>query len=246
LGFSLRKYLIAGEKKEFATRIHHITGMWPKNLYLYEQAFRHPSALAGQGLEKEDSYERLEFLGDSVLGLIVAEYLFKKYPRKDEGFLTDVRSRIVNGESLTKLAKKLDLDSLIEFERRNKSVKHSSMYGDTVEALIAAIYLDYGFGKVRDFVLKKLIFNHLDIDHIVQTNTNFKSLLLEWANKANKTVSFETILEEGYGHQRTFTVEVSIEDKAIATGKGNSKKKAEQEASQATLTILRGGKSSTE
>lgn len=242
MGFSLHKYLIAGDKKEFATRIHHITGMWPKNLHLYEQAFRHPSALAGQGLEKEDSYERLEFLGDSVLGLIVAEYLFKKYPRKDEGFLTDVRSRIVNGESLTKLAKKLDLDSLIEFERRNKSVKHSSMYGDAVEALIAAIYLDYGFKKVRDFVLKKLIYNHLDIDHIVQNNSNYKSLLLEWANKNSKSVSFETILEEGFGHQRAFTVEVYVEDKAIATGKGNSKKKAEQEAAQAALSVLRNGK----
>lgn len=242
MGFSLHKYLIAGDKKEFATRIHHITGMWPKNLHLYEQAFRHPSALAGQGLEKEDSYERLEFLGDSVLGLVVAEYLFKKYPRKDEGFLTDVRSRIVNGESLTKLAKKLDLDSLIEFERRNKSVKHSSMYGDAVEALIAAIYLDYGFKKVRDFVLKKLIYNHLDIDHIVQNNSNYKSLLLEWANKSSKSVNFETILEEGYGHQRAFTVEVYIEDRAIATGKGNSKKKAEQEAAQAALAVLRSGK----
>lgn len=243
MSFSLHKYLIAGDKKEFATRIHHITGMWPKNLHLYEQAFRHPSALAGQGLEKADSYERLEFLGDSVLGLIVAEYLFKKYPRKDEGFLTDVRSRIVNGESLTKLARKLDLDTLIEFERRNKSVKHSSMYGDAVEALIAAIYLDYGFRKVRDFVLKKLIYNHLDIDHIVQNNSNYKSLLLEWANKSGKSVSFETVLEEGFGHQRAFTVEVYIEDKAIATGKGNSKKKAEQEAAQAALSVLRNGKS---
>lgn len=243
---SLHRFFLSPDKKEFATRIHYITGVWPKNLHLYEQAFLHPSALAGQGLEKEDSYERLEFLGDSVLGLIVAEYLFKKYPRKDEGFLTDVRSRIVNGESLTKLAKKLDLDTLVKFEKRNKSVKHSSMYGDTVEALIAAIYLDHGFLKVKEFVLKKLIFNHLDIDHIVQYNSNFKSLLLEWANKHNKSVHFETILEEGFGHQRAFTVEVSIEDKAIATGKGNSKKKAEQEAAQAALTILKEGSEKSE
>lgn len=117
------------------------------------------------------------------------------------------------------------------------------MYGDTVEALIAAIYLDYGFRKVRDFVLKKLIYNHLDIDHIVQNNSNFKSLLLEWANKNNKSVSFETILEEGFGHQRAFTVEVSVEDRALATGKGNSKKKAEQEAAQAALAILKTDKS---
>ncbi len=238
MGFSLHTLFLARDKKEFASRIHHITGFWPKNLHLYEQAFRHPSALASQGLEKEDSYERLEFLGDSVLGLIVAEYLFKKYPRKDEGFLTDVRSRIVNGESLTKLAKKLDLDSLVEFERRNKSVKHSSMYGDTVEALIAAIYLDHGFLKVRNFVLKKLIYNHLDIDHIVQNNSNFKSLLLEWANKNNKVVLFTLIGEEGYGHQRTFTVEVLVEEQAIAVGKGNSKKKAEQDAAQIALKAL--------
>jgi ribonuclease-3 len=243
VGFSLHTLFFSSDKKEFATRIHSITGLWPKNLHLYEQAFRHPSALASQGLEKEDSYERLEFLGDSVLGQIVAEYLFKKYPRKDEGFLTEVRSRIVNGESLNKLARKLDLDSLVEFERRNKSVKHSSMYGDTVEALIAAIYLDHGFVKVRSFVLKKLIYNHLDIDHIVLNNSNFKSLLLEWANKNSKTVNFAIIAEEGYGHQRTFTVEVSVEEEAVATGKGNSKKKAEQEASQLALKNLQEGKS---
>ena len=233
-----RTFFLPSEKKPYAKRVHAITGLWPKNLHLYEQAFRHPSAVVSMGLEKEDSYERLEFLGDSILGATVAEYLFKKYPKKDEGFLTDVRSRIVNGDSLNKLARKIDLDKLIEFERRNKSVKHSSMYGDIVEALIAAIYLDHGFDKAKKFILRKLIYNHLDIDHIVLNNTNYKSILLEWAIKNNKAVTFETISEEGFGHQKLFTIEVFVETKSVAVGKGNSKKKAEQEASFNSYKIL--------
>lgn len=241
MAFSLRIFFLSKEKKIFAKRIRSITGLWPKNLYLYEQAFRHPSAVASQGLEKEDSYERLEFLGDSILGAVVAEYLFKKYPRKDEGFLTDVRSRIVNGESLNKLARKIDLDKLIEFERRNRSVKHSSMYGDIVEALIAAIYMDHGFLKAKKFILYRLIYNHLDIDHIVQHNSNYKSVLLEWANKHNKAVSFEMLNEEGHGHQKVFTVEVYIDAEPFAIGKGNSKKKAEQEASLLAHNLITKG-----
>lgn len=238
----LRKLFLSKEKRQFAARIHSITGLWPKNLYLYEQAFRHPSSLASQQLEKEDSYERLEFLGDSILGATVAEYLFKKYPRKDEGFLTDIRSRIVNGESLNKLAKKISLDSLIEFEKRNKSVKYSSMYGDIVEALIAAIYLDYGFAEAKRFILYKLIFNHLDIEHIVQHNSNYKSVLLEYCNKNNKSVSFELVGEEGAGYQKVFTIEVLVDGESVALGKGNSKKKAEQEASLAAHNVLLGTK----
>jgi ribonuclease-3 len=236
----LRKLFLSKEKSQFASRIHSITGFWPRNLVLYEQAFRHPSSLASQRLEKEDSYERLEFLGDSILGATVAEYLFKKYPKKDEGFLTEVRSRIVNGESLNKLARKISLDSLIEFEKRNKTVKYSSMYGDIVEALIAAVYLDYGFDAARRFILRKLIYNHLDIEHIVQHNSNYKSVLIEFCNKQNKTIAFEFVGEEGASYQKVFTVEVFVNAESIAIGKGNSKKKAEQEAALLAHTILIG------
>ena len=244
--YRLRKLFLSKEKKQFATRIESITGLWPRNFTLYEQAFRHPSVLSSQGLDKEDSYERLEFLGDSILGATVAEYLFKKYPKKDEGFLTDVRSRIVNGESLNKLAKKISLDTLIEFEKKNRSMKYSSMYGDILEALIAAIYLDYGFASAKKFILYKLVFNHLDIEHIVQHNSNYKSVLIEWCNKYNKLVSFEMVSEEGTGFQKVFGVEVLIDSVSIAVGKGNSKKKAEQEASLLAHKIVSEGKTSTE
>jgi ribonuclease-3 len=166
--------------------------------------------------------------------------LFKKYPKKDEGFLTEVRSRIVNGESLNKLARKISLDSLVEFEKRNKTVKYSSMYGDIVEALIAAVYLDYGFDAARRFILRKLIYNHLDIEHIVQHNSNYKSVLIEFCNKQNKNIAFEFVGEEGAGYQKVFTVEVFVNSESIAIGKGNSKKKAEQEASLLAHTILIG------
>ena len=114
------------------------------------------------------------------------------------------------------------------------------MYGDIVEALIAAVYLDYGFDAARRFILRKLIYNHLDIEHIVQHNSNYKSVLIEFCNKQNKTIAFEFVGEEGASYQKVFTVEVFVNAESIAIGKGNSKKKAEQEAALLAHTILIG------
>src|SRR5690606_795620 len=140
------------------------------------------------------------YLGDSVLGMIVAEYLFKKYPFKDEGFLTEIRSRIVNRESLNVVARKIGVDNLITFDGNRVSQGRTSMYGDAMEALIGAVYLDKGFRFTKQFIIKILIANYFDLDKVIQNNANYKSILLTWAQSLSKKVEFTIIKENGKHH----------------------------------------------
>jgi ribonuclease-3 len=186
----------------------------------------------------KESNERLEFLGDSVLGMITASYLFKKFPFKDEGFLTEIRSRMVSRESLNVLGRKLGLEEVIEYENQRKtSLSRSSMYGDALEAFIGAVYLDKGFSFTQKFVTQKILAQYFDLDTVVQNNPNFKSLLIEWAQKEGKKVQF-TLDEEGAHHNKEFTAFVLLENEKIAEGKGYSKKKAEQNAAMKACDAL--------
>jgi ribonuclease III len=227
--------------KQLKKAVASIIGESPKNLNLYRLAFMHASAAKTTAIEGfKESNERLEFLGDSVIGMVVAEYLFKKYPYRDEGFLTDIRSRIVSRDSLNILAKKLGINHLIEFEvQRRQVVARTSMYGDAMEALIGAIYLDKGFRFVRKFILKKLLSSYFDVETIVQTTSNHKSLLLEWAQKENKSLSW-AIEESGQQHNKEFTAKVFLDDapEPLSQGHGHSKKKAEQDASRKACEVL--------
>jgi ribonuclease-3 len=178
----------------------------------------------------KESNERLEFLGDSVLGMITAAYLFKKFPFKDEGFLTEIRSRMVSRESLNVLGRKLGLDEVIEYENQKKTIlSRSSMYGDALEAFIGAVYLDKGFAFTQNFIITKILTQYFDLEIVVQNNPNFKSLLIEWAQKEGKKVLF-TLDEEGLHHNKEFTAFVLLDGERISEGKGYSKKKAEQTA----------------
>jgi ribonuclease-3 len=182
--------------------------------------------------------ERLEFLGDSVLGMITASYLFQKFPFKDEGFLTEIRSRMVSRESLNVLGRKLGLEDVIEYESlKRSSMSRSSMYGDALEAFIGAVYLDKGFAFTQQFVVKKILTQYFDLDTVVQNNPNFKSLLIEWAQKEGKKVQF-ALDEEGTHHDKEFTAIVLLEGENISTGKGYSKKKAEQNAAMKACEVL--------
>jgi ribonuclease III len=218
-----------------------IIGEKPDNLSLYRLAFMHTSvSKAALKNGYRESNERLEFLGDSVLGMIVAEYLFKKFPYKDEGFLTDIRSRIVNRESLNNLAKRIGLNSLVEFEANHRSVfARTSMYGDAMEALIGAIYMDKGFNFTRKFIIKRLIIPHYDLESLIQNNTNYKSLLIEWSQKVGKKLHWE-MTEEGDYHNKEFTASVIIDDieTPFSLGNGHSKKKAEQDAARKACEVL--------
>ena len=161
---------VSREDKELAKSINHTLGIKPVNISLYRLAAQHSSVAKENIGGSKDSNERLEYLGDAILSAIVADYLFKKYPYKDEGFLTEIRSRIVNRESLNHLGKKLRLDEVVAYnDTRRHAQAYKSILGDTLEAFIGAVYLDRGYRKCRYFVMNTLLFPHLDIDKIIST-----------------------------------------------------------------------------
>ena len=229
-------------RRSLRRSIAHIIGERPSNLGLYQLALRHTSASKATAIEGfRESNERLEYLGDAVLGMVIAEFLFKKYPYKDEGFLTEIRSRIVNRETLNGIARKIGLDELIEYDgNRTRSLPtRTSMYGDALEALVGAVYLDKGFQFSRRFILKELL-SHYDIESVVQNNANFKSRLIEWAQRTGRDIRFEILSEKGNSHLREFIAQVMIGDQPFATGTGYSKKKAEQAAAEKALSLVDG------
>jgi len=228
------------EREKFLKKsVTHLIGASPNNLTLYRLAFLHSSASKESISQNyKESNERLEFLGDSVLGMITATYLFQKFPFKDEGFLTEIRSRMVSRESLNVIGRKLGLEEVIEFEAQRKtSMSRTSMYGDALEAFIGAVYLDKGFAFTQNFIIKKILTQYFDLEAVVQNNPNFKSMLIEWAQKEGKKVSFE-LDQEGEHHNREFTALVMLDGEKISEGKGYSKKKAEQTAARMACEIL--------
>lgn len=226
--------------KKLAADLSQIIGSKPTNLTLYKLALQHTSASKETSKAGfRESNERLEYLGDAILGAVIADFLFKKFPYKEEGFLTDIRSRIVNRESLNNLAKKIGLNKLIVFDGNRKTVlTHKSMNGDALEALVGAIYLDKGFKHCKKFIIKRLISPHFDLEKIVITNLNFKSLIIEWAQRENRNLRFEIIEEKGNLHNKEFIAQIVIDDKPFTTGSGYSKKKAEQAAAEKSCEIL--------
>ncbi|NJL12739.1 MAG: ribonuclease III [Microscillaceae bacterium] len=220
--------------------ISRITGWVPQNLALYRLALRHTSAsLAIPATQIKESNERLEYLGDAVLGAVVADYLFRKFPYEDEGFLTDIRSRIVNRESLNQLAQKLGIDNLIIFEGRKTRMSYKSMNGDALEAFVGAVYLDRGFRHCYHFIIRKIITVHLDLDEVIHNNKNFKSLVIEWAQKENRQLRFEIVRESGSKHRREFVSQLYLDNAPLTIGTGFSKKKAEQAAAEKACQQLK-------
>ncbi len=202
---------------------------------------RHTSVAKEKRKGFVESNERLEYLGDAVLGMVVAEYLFNKYPFKDEGFLTEVRSRIVNREHLNQLAKKIGLSDLIEYNGHMKgsALSFKSIYGDALEALIGACYLDKGYGKCKDFILKRLVIPHVDLHEIINTDINFKSKIIEWSQKENKDLKFEVYELKNQNHFKKFEAKIFVGKKEISIGHGLSKKKAEQSAAEKSCEVLK-------
>jgi ribonuclease-3 len=216
-----------------------VLGYYPRNISLYRKAFTHSSAAPEIKEGVKDSYERLEFLGDAVLSIVIADYLFKKFPFKDEGFLTKMRSKIVSRAQLNKLSVRFGLQQFIEadfgFSRKDHSVN-----GDVFEALIGAIYLDKGYAFTRHFIQFKVIPDHLDMEEIEQTETDFKSKLIEWAQREKKVFAFVVVDEIMNGNEKQYLVEARIDQQAMGKGQSVSKKKAEQIASEQALKNLAG------
>ncbi len=211
----------------------------PGNLMLYRLAFRHKSV--AQVIKKgvKNSNERLEFLGDAVLGSVVAEILFKMYPYEDEGFLTELRSKIVSRINLNALGKKLGFEQLVEFDTRviNTS-RQSSLLGDAFEALIGAVYLDKGYNFTKDFLTNRIIKSHIDIHKLENTETNFKSKLIEWCQRHSKDICFELTTNQQGESSKLFTVQANIDGEVFGSGKEFNKKTAEKLAAEKACEAL--------
>jgi ribonuclease-3 len=233
---SLFKLLFSSDQQEknLIRSLRNLLGFYPGNISVYQLAFSHRSISRETDNGVPLSNERLEYLGDAVLGAVVADMLFKKFPYRDEGFLTEMRSRIVSRENLKNLAVKIGIDELLQKEATPGTYR--SMYGDAFEALIGAIYLDKGYAKTQNFILERIIRIHVDLHEIEQTEKNFKSLILNWGQREKHTIVFETVEEEQ--KDRLIKVRLLVDDNEVAVGVDFVKKKAEQIAAQAACTTL--------
>lgn len=211
--------------------IRNIFGFYPGNIFLYKLAFRHKSVAKEVISGVRVSNERLEYLGDAVLSSAVADFLFKKFPLKDEGFLTEMRSKIVNRSQLNKISKKLGLDRFIESDQDTKNLC-KSINGDTFEAFIGALYLDKGYKLTKKIIFDRIINVHYDIEELEKQENNYKSKLLEWAQKEKHEISFNVTNEKGDGYNKQYEVEIRIDNKQVSIAQDFSIKGAEQIASE--------------
>jgi ribonuclease-3 len=234
------QFLFLGKKdKRLASSIKIMLGSRPFNLSLYKLSL----TPAGLGEETTKGFrisnERLEFLGDAILGSVVAEYLFLKYPYRDEGFLTETRSKLVNRESLNQTGIKIGLKKILEMEIGERSFTgNKSLFGDILEAFIGAVYMDKGYVFTKSFILNRILL-HMDLDDMIATTTNYKSKIIEWSQKFNKQIEYQVLTINGNQRFKEFVVALQVENEQIAQGKGSTKKKAEQEASKNACEILK-------
>ncbi len=220
--------------KQLVRQLEHILGYTPKHLPYYQLALMHRSKIE----ELQQNNERLEFLGDAILGSIVAEYLFKKYPYQSEGYLTELRSRIVRRETMNNVAMRMGLQKLVQYNQNDRGLSRSHIFGNALEALIGAVYLDQGFARTRSFILNQLIKPYVDIDTLESTDTNYKNKLLSWAQRNGKDLNFESVDEKSDGTRKVFTIAIVIDGEQVCTGNGFNKKEAGQVAAQKALEVL--------
>lgn len=231
--------LFSSPRKEFYLFLKDLLGFAPENLKYYDLAFIHKSASAFDSQGNLVNNERLEFLGDAILGAIIADFLYNRFPQEDEGFLTKNRSKLVNRTFLTQLTFEMGLHIFIDSNMAKNGDK-SHIFGDAFEALIGAIYLDKDYKTVKYFVTKKILSQFVDLSEIEQKDTNFKSRLIEWSQKNKKEIRFDTSEEPGNdkGKQPFFVAAVRVENKILGKGTGSSKKEAQQNAARETLKKL--------
>jgi ribonuclease-3 len=214
-----------------------LLGFYPNNLSVYKLAFSHRSSAEEHPSGLKLSNERLEYLGDAVLGAVVAEMLFKRFPFKEEGFLTEMRSKIVNREHLNKLALKLGIDHYMNGSIE-PSAKSRSVYGDAFEALIGAVYIDKGYEVTRKLILHRFIKHHIDVEELELLEHNFKSKLINWGQRERKVVEFKLMEEVDNGGKRLLRVRVLVDGAELGKGEDYSKKRAEQIAARQACESL--------
>jgi len=222
------------DQSTFKKQLKNILGFIPGNIDLYRIALSHRSIKE----TSEENNERLEFLGDAVLSSIIAHYLFKKYPYKDEGFLTEMRSKMVNRQKLNEIALKMGLKKISLYNKNDHALKISQIFGNTLEALIGAVFLDKGYNKTQKWVENYIILPHLFINDLENIEINIKNKLYGWASKNGKSVEFATLNESLEKGRRLFTIAATVDGQIIAQAKGFNKKDASHLAAQMAIEKL--------
>lgn len=227
----------SGKKDDWSLVLREILGFTPNNSNLFEAVFIPRSAQYRNKHGKFINYERLEFLGDAMLGAVIAEYLFNKAPEEKEGYLTQMRSKVVSRKHLNHIGNNLKLRSFIPKEFSRKITLGADVDGDMFEALVGAVYEDRGFDKCREFINRVVIKPHIDIKSLEKRITSYKSLVLEWSQKNKLTLEFNTFEEQNAEDITIFVSIVRINGKITAKGRGTSKKKAEEKAARRTYYV---------
>ena len=231
--------LFSSSRKEFYLFLRSLLGFYPTNLRIYDIAVIHKSA---SKIDSQGNYvnnERLEYLGDAILGAAIADFLYNRFPNQDEGYLTQMRSKLVNRTFLTQLTYQIGLNHFIQ-SNTTSTIESSHIYGDTLEALIGAIYIDKGFLEAKKFIIRKLLNNYVNLVEVQNTNTNYKSQLIEWSQKNKKAVSFDTSDEsKNDGKQPWFIATIEVNNELLGKGSGTSKKEAQQNASKVAVDKIK-------
>ena len=218
----------------FKKNLKGILGYSPGNISLYKTALTHRSVKE----TSDENNERLEYLGDAILSALIADYLFKRYPYKEEGFLTEMRSKMVNRQQLNDIAIKMGLKKITVYNKADSSLKTSQIFGNTLEALVGAIYLDKGYKKAARWVTDHIVIPHMYVDDLELLEINHKNKLYGWANKNGKLLEFETVNEQLENGRRLFTIAAVVNGKVVAQGKAFNKKDASQIAAQLAVEKL--------
>ncbi len=230
----LDRFIGNSTRVAFKKNLRNVLGFTPGKTALYRAALTHRSVRDNA----DENNERLEYLGDAILSGIIADYLFKKYPYKEEGFLTEMRSKMVNRNKLNEIAIKMGIKKITVFNKFDNSLKISQIFGNTLEALVGAIYLDKGFRKTQQWVLERMIMPHLFMEDLENLEINHKNKLYGWANKNGKSLEFETLNEKIEGGRRLFTIGAVVNGELIAEAKAYNKKDASQVAAAIALDKL--------
>ncbi|MDR0896063.1 MAG: ribonuclease III [Prevotellaceae bacterium] len=226
--------------KESYLCFYRIMGFYPRNIEIYRQALLHKSSAVRSEKGRPINNERLEFLGDAILDATVGDIVYRHFEGRREGFLTNTRSKIVQRETLNKLAVEIGLDKLVKYSTRSSS-HNSYMYGNAFEAFIGAIYLDRGYDDCKRFLEEKIFKEHINLDKMSRKEVNFKSKLIEWSQKNKYEVSFE-LIEQKYDkdYNPMFHTEIHIEGLSAGKGTGYSKKESQQNAAHAAVRKIKG------
>lgn len=236
--------LFLSRDKDLCKAINEISGFAPRELFLYRLALTHSSSVKSvenaadrARMNALGCNERLEFLGDAILDMMIAEYLFKIYPTRDEGFLTEMRSKIVNRKSLNDICRKIGLDTLVR--HRQAGQINDSMFGDALEAFIGAVFLDLGFKRARHFIHTRIIEPYIHLQTVEIQIISHKNKLIEYVQKARMgMLTFEVLEEMGEGRNKIFRIQAKVGENVLGVGEGKNKKSAEQRASEDALSRI--------